>query len=169
MRCDTLGRLNPRQNVLWARTSGDSGRAVVDLAASFTGGASRSPRSRSSLAVPANSGSTGHRVCCDDERSGRSRSHAADDGADAVDPDRAILAEVEGESLRTSRPRQQPAAHRLLGIGGRAPVEPFVEVERERFLDIADVDKPALANRSTSSPPVKFRVWVRSRATSRAA
>ena len=31
VRCDSRGRLNPRQNVLWARTSGSSGPAVVDL------------------------------------------------------------------------------------------------------------------------------------------
>ena len=61
----------------------------------------------------------------------------SDDCSNTVDPDRAIV-----EDFSTKAPNQrsgsQSLSHVFLGISRRAPVEPFVEVESERFLHVAN-------------------------------
>jgi len=64
--------------------------------------------------------------------------HSPNDGAHAVDPDRTILEQL-GTEAPDDRARQEPFAHRGLGVAGRPSIEPFVEVERERILDQADI------------------------------
>jgi hypothetical protein len=66
------------------------------------------------------------------------RLDGADRCADAVDPDGAVFLEM-GTEAADWWAREESGADRLLGVARRSPVEPFVEIERERLLDEADV------------------------------
>jgi hypothetical protein len=81
----------------------------------------------------------------------RSGFHASDDCPQAVDANGSGRKEFRAEAPH-SRPLEQPFADGLLGFSRGPAVEPFVEVERERLLDEAQVDQPG-GGEQVENPP----------------